>query len=190
MATPGRPRNPDIDQAVLATTVQHLAEHGYEALSLVGIAEQAGTTRQAIYRRWAGKADLATAAIASLSTAADRPDTDRPFDDLVTELRAFQRGVTRPNGVSMVGSMLQSGTDPELVERFRERIVEPRRTRIGHILDRAAEAGEFAADADLATAAAAATGTLYAMVLAGVKVSKTWPQDTARFLWRGLGGMS
>ena len=111
----GRPRDPEIDRAVLAAARRHLAAHGYDAMSVVGVAEEAGTTRQALYRRWPSKADLATAAIASLSRADERPDTDDPFTDLVVELTAYQQGVSRPNGVSLVGSMLQDATDPDLV---------------------------------------------------------------------------
>jgi AcrR family transcriptional regulator len=84
----GRPRDPDIDQAVIAVAQRHLADRGYDAMSLAAVAEEAGTTRQALYRRWPGKADLATAAIAAMSEAAARPETDDPFVDLVAESTA------------------------------------------------------------------------------------------------------
>ena len=134
---PGRPRDPDLDSAILAAAREHLAANGYDAMSVVAIAAAAGTTRQAVYRRWPSKADLATAAIASLPEATARPPTDDPFADLVAELAAFRRGVTRPNGVSMVGSMLQEATDPELRKLYRKRLVEPRRARLRAILERA-----------------------------------------------------
>ena len=140
-AATGRPRDPDIDAAVLAAARSLLATHGYEAMSVVAVADAAGTTRQAIYRRWATKADLATAAIASLSQADQRPDTSDPFADLVLELGAYYQGVTRPNGISMVGSMLQDATDPDLKALFRQRIVEPRRERLRHIFQRCVDAG-------------------------------------------------
>ena len=185
--SPGRPRNPDIDQAVLAAARRELAHRGYDAMSLVTIAEEAGTTRQALYRRWPSKADLATAAIASLSEATERPDTDDPFQDLVEELRAFQRGVTRPNGISMVGSMLQEAADPELRKLYQARIVVPRRQRLRHILQRALDDGLVAADADLDCAVAACTGSLYALLLAGRRVPPHWARRVAAFVWRGMG---
>lgn len=185
---PGRPRNPDIDAAVLEAARRELAGRGYDAMSLVTVAEAAGTTRQALYRRWPTKADLATAAIASMSEAANRPDTDDPFADLVAELRAFQRGVTRPNGVSMVGSMLQDSVDPELRELYRDRLVAPRRARFRHILRRAVAAGLFDADADVECAVASCTGPLYALCLAGARVPRDWAERVARFVWRGCGG--
>lgn len=185
---PGRPRDTAIDAAVLDAAARHLAAHGYEAMSVVAVAEDAGTTRQAIYRRWPNKADLATATIANMSEAAERPDTENPFEDLVAELTAFHRGVTRPNGISMVGSMLQTSTDPDLAALYRDRIVAPRRRRIRHILQRAVDSGLLEADADLDHATAACTGTLYALHLAGTPIPKTWPKRTARLIWRSCGG--
>lgn len=188
MSAPGRPRDPEIDAAVLAVAQRHLASHGYEAMSVAAVAQEAGTTRPALYRRWPTKADLATAAIAALSRAAERPDTDDPFADLVAELAAFQRGVSRPNGISLVGSMLQDGTDPELAALYRERIIGPRRARFRHILERAAAAGLLAPDADLDLAVASCTGILYALLLAGQPTGRAWPRRTATFVWRAAGG--
>jgi AcrR family transcriptional regulator len=192
MTTPkaiaGRPRDAGIDDAVLDAARRHLAAHGYGAMSVVSIAEEAGTTRQAVYRRWPTKADLATAAIAGLSRVAQRPDTDDPYADLVEELTAFHRGVTRLNGVSMVGSMLQDATDADLRGLYRARVVAPRRARLRHILRRAADAGLVDSDADIDYAVAACTGTFYALRLAGAHVAKTWPERTATLVWRALGG--
>lgn len=78
----GRPRDASIDERVLAVAASHLACSGYEAMSVSAIAEEAGTTRQAVYRRWTTKADLATAAIASLAREDRTEPTDDPFADL------------------------------------------------------------------------------------------------------------
>lgn len=185
----GRPRDPDIDHAVLTVAQRHLAERGYEAMSLAAVAEEAGTTRQALYRRWPGKADLATAAIAAMSEAAARPETVDPFADLVAELTAFHRGVSRPNGVSLVGTMLQDSVDPELRRLFRARLVAPRRARLRRILERAVAAGLADPDADLEYAVAACTGTRYALHLASGRVDAAWPDRTARLVWRAIGGV-
>ncbi|MEM9562812.1 MAG: TetR/AcrR family transcriptional regulator [Actinomycetota bacterium] len=192
-SSPGRPRDAGIDDAILAAAREQLATVGYEAMSLVSVAEQAGTTRQALYRRWTGKADLATAAIASMSQLEERPDTDDPFADLVAELHAFRRGVGRRNGISLIGTMLQDSVDPDLVRLFRKRLVAPRRRRLRHILDRARDRGLLAGgndldDADLDHAVAAATGVLYAQALAGSAVKADWPRRTAALVWRSCGG--
>jgi AcrR family transcriptional regulator len=186
----GRPRDPEIDERVLEVARRHLARVGYEGMSLSSIAEEAGTTRQALYRRWPTKADLATAAVAAMSRAAERQPSADAYADLVQELEAFARGISRPDGVSMVGTMLLRSTDPELVALYRERLVAPRRARLRAILERAREQGQLAEDADLDAALAMFTGSWYARALEGGRPLAGWARRTAAVVWRGLGGES
>jgi AcrR family transcriptional regulator len=48
----GRPRNPRIEESALAAVRELLAEGGYAAATMATVAERAGTTRTALYRRW------------------------------------------------------------------------------------------------------------------------------------------
>lgn len=176
----GRPRDSAIDDAVLSTTRRHLAEHGYEAMSLAAVADDAGTTRQAIYRRWKGKADLAVAAVASLPEAADLAPTGDHETDLLAELTAFRRGVLRPGGISLVGTMLQDATDPALRAAYRARLVTPRRRRIRRILAAAVDDGTLPPGIDVELVAASCTGTLYALALAGDAIPASWPARMVR----------
>src|SRR5262249_60605931 len=52
----GRARDPGIDTRVLAVAHRHLSALGYEAMSVAAVAQEAGTTRQALYRRGPGQA--------------------------------------------------------------------------------------------------------------------------------------
>ena len=171
----GRPRDDAIDDAVIAATLEQLAAHGYEGLSLVAVAKAAGTTRQAIYRRWRGKAELAVAAVAALPEAADLEPTGDPRADLRAELEAFRRGVLRPGGVSMVGTMLQDAVDPDLRDAYRAHLVAPRRRRLAVILEAAVVDGTLPAGTDVELVVASCTGTLYALALAGRRVGVDWP---------------
>ncbi|ABL04827.1 TetR/AcrR family transcriptional regulator [Mycobacterium ulcerans] len=54
----GRPRDPRIDFAILSATMELLVQIGYSNLSLAAVAERAGTTKSALYRRWSSKAEL------------------------------------------------------------------------------------------------------------------------------------
>jgi AcrR family transcriptional regulator len=182
----GRPRDAAIDQAILAAALRLLAEGGYEALSMAAVAEAARTTRTALYRRYRTKADLATAAIASLRDPGSRPLTDDPWADLVAELEAFREGVSRARGVAMVGTMLAESVDPELKRLFRRRIVAPRRTRLRTILERAAETGMLSPGADVDTAVSMLTGSWYAMALAGVHPPPDWAHRVVTVVRLGL----
>jgi AcrR family transcriptional regulator len=185
---PGRPRDELIDAHVLEVTRQHLAEYGYAAMSLVAIAEEAGTTRPTIYRRWPTKADLATAAVAALAEASTPPVSDDPYADLCAELAAFRRGITRPDGISMVGTMLVTSTDPELVKLFRRRVVRPRRARLHAILERAQRDGLIDAGADLDIAVTMLTGSWYAQALSGGPPAAHWAERVTAAVWRAVGG--
>ena len=186
-AEAGRPRDPSIDARVLEIARRQLAEHGYEGLSLTTVADEAGTTRPALYRRWPGKAERWRRRRSPHSRPRDtREATDNPYGDLVAELAAFRRGVTRPDGLSLVGTMLQDGTDPELLRLYRDRVVIPRRKRLRAILERAV-AGELLAGGDVELAVASLTGSFYALALAGT-VPARWPARAAAHAWRSLGG--
>jgi AcrR family transcriptional regulator len=67
---PGRPRNPDLDFAILDAALRLYGERGWSGLSIRSICERARVGRSAIYVRWSSLGELLTAAFAShLSTA-------------------------------------------------------------------------------------------------------------------------
>lgn len=83
----GRPRDAEIDEAVLRATVELLERDGYLQLTIASVAERAGTSKPAIYRRWPTKAHLVHAAVF--------PPQDfkaiRPGRDLRGDVRALVR---------------------------------------------------------------------------------------------------
>ncbi|MGC5009936.1 TetR/AcrR family transcriptional regulator [Streptosporangium sp. DT93] len=195
----GRARDGAIDDRVLAVAVRHLSRYGYAAMSLSAVAEEAGTTRQALYRRWPGKAELAAAVIATLEDQEGRdpsatgpfiaPTADPdPFAALVAELTDFQRGVSRPGRLSLVGTMLQDTTDPDVRARYRARVIAPRRARLLAALETARRLGLIDAEADLEVALTMCTGSWYGRELAGDPPPPRWPERTAALVWRALGG--
>ncbi len=184
----GRARDPDIDARVLAVANRHLSTHGYEAMSLTAIAHEAQTTRQALYRRWPTKVSLAAATLhAAVDVGPDEATAD-PLADLTAELANFQRGVSRPGRLSLVGTMLQDNTAPEVLARYRAQVVAPRRGRIRAILDRAQRLGLIAPDVDLDVAVTLCTGSWYARALAEPRPPSDWPARTAALVWRAVGG--
>lgn len=54
----GRPQSPELDRAILAATIEVLAEVGFDALSIAEVARRARSTTPAIYRRFPGKIEL------------------------------------------------------------------------------------------------------------------------------------
>jgi AcrR family transcriptional regulator len=184
----GRARDPDIGARVLAVAGRHLASLGYEAMSLAAVAHEAGTTRQALYRRWPDKASLAADALLAAAEAHPEAASASPLDDLSAELADFQRGVSLPGRLSLVGTMLQDATAPEARARYQARVIAPRRARIRAILERASRLGMIDPDADLEVAVSLCTGSWYARALAGEAPPENWPARTAVLVWRAVGG--
>ena len=177
-----------IDARVLAAAARHLAAYGYQAMNVSAIAEEAGTTRQALYRRWAGKADLSAATMDSVADRSTESATSDPFADLVGELANFQRGVSRPGRLSLVGSMLQESVAADVRARYQAQVIAPRRARLRLILERAQLLGLIDASADVEVALTMCTGSWYARALAGLPVPRDWPQRSATLVWRAVGG--
>jgi AcrR family transcriptional regulator len=184
----GRARDPKIDSRVLGAAARQLAAYGYEGMSVAAVAEEAGTTRQAVYRRWPTKAELGAAAMAAFADLAPGLETADPFGDLVAELTDFQRGVSHPGRLSLVGTMLQDSTEPGVRARYQAQVVAPRRRRLGLILERARQLGLIDADADLEVALTMCTGSWYGRALAGAAPPPDWPRRSAALVWRAVGG--
>jgi AcrR family transcriptional regulator len=184
----GRARDPSIDARVLDVANRHLSNVGYEALSLTAVAEEAHTTRQALYRRWPSKASLAAAALTAAEDASPAVCSENPLHDLATELADFQRGVSRPGRLSLVGTMLQDSTALDVRARYQERVIAPRRQRIRAILERASELGLIDPYADLDIAVTLGTGSWYAGALAGSPPPADWATRTAKLVWQAVGG--
>ncbi len=172
----GRPRDTDLDEAILGAAQDLLAEAGYDALSIAAVADRAGTTRPAVYRRYDDKAALAIAAISALAQALAPPTTGDPFDDLVAELTSFLKGITGVNGLALAAVALSDSTDDAVRATYQREVVAPRRTRITAIVERLAPS---ATPADRRVAVTMCTGSWYAFALAGEPPPKDWPRRTA-----------
>ncbi|HEY4462443.1 MAG TPA: TetR/AcrR family transcriptional regulator [Streptosporangiaceae bacterium] len=185
---PGRARDRGIDTRVLAVANRHLSALGYEAMSLAAVAKEAGTTRQALYRRWPDKASLAADALLAAAAAGPEAESLDPLADLTAELTDFQRGVSLPGRLSLVGTMLQDATAAGARARYQARVIAPRRARIRASLERAQQLGLIDAGADLEIAVTLCTGSWYALALAGLAPPPDWPDRTAQLVWRAVGG--
>ena len=186
-APAGRPRDTDLDHAIVTATQRLLGEVGYEALSIAAVAERAGTTRPAVYRRYGDKAGLAIAAISALATALSPEPGDDAFEDLVAELSSFRKGITGVNGLALAAVALSDATDEGVRSAYQAEVVAPRRARIGAIIERAADDGTLRAEAaDRRVAVTMCTGSWYAFALAGETPPRDWPRRTATLIWRAL----
>ncbi len=186
---PGRPRNPDVDRAILDATLQLLGDVGYQAMSIAAVASEAGVGRAAVYRRYASKAELVVAAIVRLTAG---PDPELPRGTraaLHALLRSTATALGAPGGMAILGSLLaQERRDPELLAAFRERIFDPRHVIVHDVLRRGIEAGKLPADTDLEAVDGLLFGGLLARAILGEPADDEWIERTIRQAWRGIAG--
>jgi AcrR family transcriptional regulator len=144
----GRPRNAEIDRAVLDGTLAVLAESGYGRLTLEAVARRAGTSKPAIYRRWPGRAHVVLAALGARLGNLRAPDTGCTLCDLDESLKVFV-GAFRRMPPDVLGPLYADcAGDRELRAAFMATLFEPPRAAVKETLDRAFAQGDLRADVD------------------------------------------
>ncbi|REE99469.1 TetR/AcrR family transcriptional regulator [Thermomonospora umbrina] len=166
---PGRPRSARAEQAILAATIDLLAEEaGVAGVSIEAVAARAGVGKTTIYRRWPNKEKLIVDALATLK----RPIPELPGrtvrEDLMVLARTFAREQDRKHSRCFLNVMGGADRHPELMDRYRREVIEPRREVIRGVLHRGIETGELRADLDIEVALPMLVGsmTLQARALA------------------------
>jgi AcrR family transcriptional regulator len=182
----GRRRDETIDARVLGVASRHLAERGFAGLSIAAIAEEACTTRQALYRRWPTKELLVADAIRLAGAHTDVALSDDPRADLQRELSTWIEA-DAPAGLAMAGAMLARETPEDTRECYRHNVLAPRRQRMLDILGHAQALERIDATADIDGAVGVAIGSAYVALLSGT-IDTDWPARTAALVWRAVGG--
>ena len=163
----GRPRSAQIDEAVLRTTLRHLAERGYAGMSINAIAAELGVSKPTIYLRWPSKVDLAAAAVTHLHVDQPAAPSGDLRGDLVAHVRRVQK-VLDVAGIGLTGTVLaEQESNPALIAAFRERAVRPSRQRARGILQAGIRQGTIRSDADVKAAVDMLVGAIYAAYIAG-----------------------
>ena len=145
----GRPRDPKVDAAILSATLQLLATAGYEALTIEAVAAEAGVGKASVYRRFPGKEQLVVEAVASLIEPLEPPAGSSVRDELVRLLEAVRRKSSSSLADKIFPRLLGAGAEnPELMRRYREQVLDPRRRRFLDLLERGVREGLVRPDVD------------------------------------------
>jgi AcrR family transcriptional regulator len=144
---------------VLSAVEAELVEHGYDALTIDGVAARSGVHRTTIYRRWKTVDGLLVDLL-----EAGRDDTWVPADtgSLLTDLIALNqevRSALTGNSVTtaVIAASFRSPTAADALTRFWE----DRYHRSAVVVTRAIDRGELPADTDPDLVLMAATSPLY-----------------------------
>ncbi|MDH6142354.1 AcrR family transcriptional regulator [Kitasatospora sp. GP30] len=115
-----RRRGDELERAILDAVWAELAEHGYDTLTMDGVALRARTSKPVLYRRWSNRAELVMAALDhNAPDYQEPPDTGELRSDLETFLgRLLHRFDDLPLA-AVHGLMVDMLRVPELRSRFR-----------------------------------------------------------------------
>jgi AcrR family transcriptional regulator len=144
----GRPRDPQIDAAVLEATLALLDEAGYGRLTIEEVARRAEATKPAIYRRWPTRQHLALAALAARLGESPVPDTGCTLCDLGEGIGVFLAAFRRIRPGVLAALFADCAAVPELRDTFLATLFEPPRAAVGEMLERAVARGDLRADVD------------------------------------------
>lgn len=169
---PGRPRDADLDTAIIHATRQRLAEQGYSQISLSEIAAAAGTTRPSLYRRWPTKLDLVVAALEwGFRAQTDSYPTEaiselEPREAFIEAIRRLDPAYFNADAMLLMGNFMgEARRTPELLDVVRERAVNPRLAQLEAVLLKLREDGRIRADTDVRTVATLCFGAYFATFL-------------------------
>ncbi len=184
----GRPRDPRIDAAVLRATVELLAETGYPGLLVSAIAERAGTSKPAIYRRWPSKAHLVHEAVFPIGAGTAIPDTAATPDGLREMIRRTMAFLTTPAArAALPGLIGEMAADPTLHSALLERFAGVIGGGLGDWLAAAAARGEVRSDVTAAELAETIAGvTLVALLTRVTELDDAWVDRTTTLLLKGI----
>lgn len=152
----GRPRDPDVDRAILQAALGLFIERGVEGMSIEQVARQAGVGKVTVYRRWASKEELAAQAIEwMVETRRDRPsyaevEQADPEQLLENTLKESAELAASHDFRALVARVLGSSVShPALMKTYWKHYILPRRKAAGAMLEQAKQEGRLRPDADL-----------------------------------------
>jgi AcrR family transcriptional regulator len=182
----GRPRDPAIDEAVLAATRTVLIELGYSKLTFDLVARRAGVSRPTIYRRWPSKAHLVHESIYNRSALTTLPDTGDFAEDVRSMLRRSFASYARPEvRAALPGLIVDLHSDPTLRSSVLDGLEQPVRRHLADLVDAAVTRGEVRSDIDADALFDALYGALIQRVIVRGLVDVEFADAVADLVVRG-----
>ncbi len=163
----GRPRSAEVDAAIERVTLELLPEHGLRGLRMEEVAARAGVSKATLYRRFASKKELVTAALGAIRTSQPAPDTGSVTGDLLALFKREWSAAREVPDVARVAAKLLGDAidDAELFELAQQTLVAFDRRAIAKILRRGIKRGELRRETNVALATDVLHGTLIYRIL-------------------------
>ncbi len=141
----GRPRGAPIVEAVLAGTLEELAETGLEGLSVERVARRASVNKTSVYRRWPTREALVAAALEGIlgSVAARVADTGSLRGDLLSLLAPVAGFLSEGTGRAVLRAALSESSASSVASLAARKLQQQATSPVGALVVRARARGEW-----------------------------------------------
>jgi AcrR family transcriptional regulator len=184
----GRPRDERADRAILAATLELMAENGAHDLRMDDVARRAGVGKATIYRRYRSKDELITAAVAGLVSEIGIPDTGRTQADLLALMRSAVDVYRGSAEAAVMPSLVEAmSRNDELARLVRDGFLAERRAALRVVLERGIERGDLRRDLDVDLALDVLGGPLfYRLLITGGPIDERLAEGVVELILRGF----
>jgi len=157
--SPGRPRSERAERAIIEATLDLLLEEvGVAGLSIEAVASRAGVGKTTIYRRWPNKEALIIDAMTTLKgPMPELPGRSVREDMLLMAQEAMPTGDRR---YECIWNNLSGTKHRDILHRFKQAVILPRRKVMADVLRRGVERGELRPDTDVHLVVTALVGAI------------------------------
>lgn len=165
---PGRPRSEQSRQAIYDAVLGIVEKRGYGALTMDGIAAEAGVGKQTLYRWWPSRGAMTLEILRALASEnISSPDTGTLRKDFAHFLSAtFELTGSQPAVLPILrGLMAEAQLDPGFGEQLQDELIEPRRAALRELFHRAKARGELRPRCDIELCIDVAFGVLWYRLL-------------------------
>ena len=185
-STPGRPRDPSVDERISRAALELLREQGPEAVHIDAVATRSGVARTTIYRRFRDRGALIEATLA-LFVDAPFPAAELPVEDkLRWVLEQVRELVEEQLGRGAIAAVL-ANSDAVFSAGLRARLTRRLHALQGQI-DADAAGGRIRQDADAESLAGLVFGAYLGELLQHGRARSGWDDGVIDLLLRGVRG--
>jgi len=187
----GRRRDEKVHAAILAAADKLLRDEGYAAVSMEGIAAQAGVSKQSIYRRWRSLGALLLELYMQGMTF-DGPEQTAAFDykkELTALLQLTVNRLRNRGYLEILRSvMIETQTNKATRDAYNELVAKPRNAAVRAVFQRAVDEGHLRRDTDIQLAIELFFSVVWLRILfSNAKFSDTFASEVVDVISRAYG---
>jgi AcrR family transcriptional regulator len=186
----GRPRSARAHGSVLDAAVTLFAERGIDGASMDAIARVSGVSKATIYKHWPNKDALALETLEHLHHLDHQVDVDT--DDVVADITTVLARRPTPRTAQLRGAIMPhliayAARHPDFNKVWRMRMLEPSRTRLTRLLQRAIAEGRLPLGFDCTVGVALLLGPMlynWMTAMSGAALPDDMPTRIVDAFWR------